>query len=638
MEENIFSQIRKENSDFFDRFISPVPGHSFNQYETIKLCHLYHNSKFEDATPYLNRDKIFFNIVNPPCEVATKMLNVNTKNIRLWPLNQPSHFATYLLEKELKEWLKTSEFSKVLNQIAIEAPIYGSVVLHKTKDGAEVVDIRRLINDQSVESIDKSRFITTIHYMTPTELRATGWDNVDVAIERFSNKEAQKPFEDSSGDLNFQESTPYIKVFKRYGEVPESWLNGGDSQKMIKTVYICAGVDDLEKNDEGKTIGELGVVLFKSKWNKEWPYRDFHYTRSKGRWLGVGVIEMLLDVQMRINELKNQRRISMELSTLHLFQTPDTTIVKNVLTDMQNGDLIRSKGGITPVVNEERNLAAFDSEEASYLQQVDKLSFAYEAVRGDDPGTETLGQTQIVTAQATSVFAFKKEDLCLFIREFFNELVMPQLLAGLSEEHIMRFTGSAAELAKIDMAASEVEANNFIKKQLLSGSPVTLEEVGMMKEQVMMGLKKLGSNRFLKIKKAFYSDAKYNFDYIIDNEQADPNIVANAYQRVISDLSSNPAILQDPRVKLLYFKFAEKMGINQAELEMADEQAQLLVSQMQNEQQNNPGNQQSRGGATANASAGGGVEALSALTGQGAWQWKVWWTTINHGYTKRKIF
>lgn len=582
MEQSIFAQIRREARDFFDSFISPVPGYSFNQYETIKLCHLYHNSKYEDSTQYLGRDKLFFNIVNPPCEVATKMLNVDTKNIRLLPMNSKSYFASYLLEKELREWLKMSEMGAILNQIAEEAPIYGSVVLEKTPKGAQVVDIRRLMNDPSVESIEDSRFITTVHYMTPSELRATNWDNVDVAIERFGNMEAAKPFEDNRGDVNQQISTPYIKVYKRYGEVPQWWLDGGRSEKMTRAVFIVAGCDELEKNAEGKEVGELGVILFSSKWAKEYPFRDFHYTRVKGRWLGVGVIEMLLDTQVRINELKSQKRVAMEVGTLNIFQTPDKQIFRNILTDLEPGDMVISKNGITPIATEMRDLRSFQDEEASYAQQADRLTFAYDAIRGEAPPSSTpLGTTQIVTAQSSSVFAFKRENLALFLREFFNELVMPQLIRDLDAEHIMRFTGSAQELLKIDQAAAEIYANDLVKKAILEGDLVTLQGIELQKEEYMQKMKKTGTNRFLQIKKSFYKDAEYNFDYIIDNEQVDPQVLATNIKSILADLSSNPAILQDPRLKLLYFKYAEKLGVNPAELEMADNQAQELQAKQE---------------------------------------------------------
>lgn len=577
MDKNIFSQIRVEADDFFNGFIS-VNGYNFNQYQTIKKCALYNDSKFEDDTPYLGRKKQFFNIVNPPCEVATKMLNVDTKNIKLFPTNPKSYWSTYLLEKELKYWLKTSEFAETLNKLAEELPVFGSVVLEKTKKGAEVVDIRRIIIDPSVDCIGDSRFITTIHYMTPTELRETSWDNVETAIDRFGSTDASEPYEDKSGGTNKQTSTPYIKVYKRYGEVPEFWLKGGKSQKMVKSVFIVAGADMLEKNSEGKAIGEAGVILFQAKWNKDdYPFKDFHYTRVKGRWLGRGIIEMLFGVQARINELKNQKRVSMEISAMHLFTTPDKQIVRNILTDLESGDLLVSQNGIQPIANEERNLQAFTSEETSYLMQADKLTFSYDSMRGENPAATTpLGTTQIITAQAASTFGFKRENVCIAYRDFFNELVMPQLISDLNAEHVMRFTGSAQELMKLDTMASELHAVIHFKNMILNGEIPTQDDLDKEKNKAIAEYRKLGTSRFLKLKQAFYDDSEFEFDYVIDNENYDVQALATNLKTVITDLASNPAILQDPRLKLMYFKFAEKIGINQAELEAADDQAQEM--------------------------------------------------------------
>jgi len=587
--ESIFSTIRQEASDFYDNFISVVPGYSFNQYETLKRIHLYLNSKYEDGSQYLGRDKLFYNIVQAPCEVAMRMLNIDTKNIRLLPLNPKSNFSTYLLEKELKVWLKRNKIGQILNQLAEEAPRYGSVVLSKTKDGAEVVDLRRLILDPTVENIQDSRFVTTIHYMTPTELRATGWNDIDIAIERFSSIQAQESFQDEYGNVTQMKSTPYVKITKRYGEVPKWWIDGGTSDEMVKTLFIVAGADFQETNTEGKPIGELGVVLFKSRWYKEFPFKDFHYTKIKGRWLGLGVVEMLFDIQVRMNELKNQKRISMEISALHLFQTPDKQIVRNLLTDLESGDMIISQNGITPIANEERNLPAFDGEEASYLGQADRLSFAYEAIRGAEPNSQTtLGQTQIQTANATSVYAFKKENLGLFLQEFFNELVVPNLLRDLSAEHILRFTGSAQELEKLDLAASEVFANDFAIEKMFNNELIFTEELDKIKQDAVKQYRKSGESRFIKIKDAFYDDLEFEFDFNITNEQEDPIAVAQNLQTVFTALASNPQMLQDPRIKILFYKFADKLGVNSSELDLADQQAQQTPQQLQMPQQGTP--------------------------------------------------
>src|SRR5262249_6597723 len=142
-------------------------------------------------------------------------------------MDPKSQFSTYLLEKELRLWLKTSFMGRILNTIAEEAPRYGSVLLEKTKTGARVCDLRRTFLDPSVDNAKDSRFITTVHYMSDVDLRKTGWDKnaIEQAIKLFGNTQASQPFEDNMGNLNVMRSSPLVKIYKRYGEVPRWWID-----------------------------------------------------------------------------------------------------------------------------------------------------------------------------------------------------------------------------------------------------------------------------------------------------------------------------------------------------------------------------------------------------------------------------
>ncbi len=55
--------------------------------------------------------------------------------------------------------------------------------------------------------------------------------------------------------------------------------------------------------------------------------------------------------------------------------------------------------------------------------------------------------------------------------------------------------------------------------------------------------------------------------------------MAQNIQTVLADVGSNPNILEDPRLKLLFYKMCEQLGISPAELELADQQAQQLKQQ-----------------------------------------------------------
>lgn len=613
MNRNIFGQIRSEINDFTDQDIEIVPGYNFNQYETIKRCHLYVNSKFEDNSAYYGRQRLFFNIVNFRCEVATRMLNIDTKHLRLWPTNPISHYSTFFLEKEIKYWIKKNGFNKVLNQIAEKLPEYGSVVLRKLKKGARVQDLRRMFNDPTVDCLEDSRFLTFLHYMTPSQLREKvkeGWDadQVEAIIKKAGQGTDAPDSYENDASTNVIRSTPYIKVYERFGMVPEEWLENKEATEgstMVKALFIVAE-PFLVGTKEGKITSEEGSILYKSKWFTKYPVKEFHYKKTEGRWLGVGVVETLFNAQERVNELANQKRIAMEISSMHLFQTQDQVIIQNILNDVQNGDVLKTgSNGLNPVATEERNLSAFASEEQRYDVLADRQSFANDLLSGGQiPASTPATNAVIQNNNATSVFLFKRQNESIGLSEFFNEFVIPQALKDLSAEHIMRFTGSVDELAQLDKEIIKVVANEKIMEMLLSGQVVTEEEKAKVVNQITMKLKAQGAARYLKMKENLYKDTEFEFDYMVDNEQEDVAVMANNLLTLMTAITQNPQILSNPIVKKLLYKYAEKIGISPSELELADTQnTEQQMQQIQNLQE------------TLNNAQAGGAETLQVPVG-----------------------
>lgn len=592
--QNIFSQTRQEVYDFVNNYINVVDGYNFSQYQTIKKAHLYYNSRFLSGDLDSNgRKKIFFNIVKAPCKVASRFLNFDTKNIRLIANTRDSEMSTFLLEKELKNWMKTNKIAITLNKIADLAPVYGSVVLKKTKKGADIVDLRRLILDQTVDTITNSRFVTIEHNLTPSQLRAKqkdGWENVDEVISKFYVNTAPEPYI-QDGNLNQVVSTPLVKIYERYGEVPKSWLDGTapkENEEMVRALFIVAGVDSFGTGEDGKTvIREDGVVLFKSRWFGDYPFRDFHFDKTEGRWLGIGVVEDLFQIQERTNELANEKRESMTISNKHIFQTQDKTIIKNLLRDLSNGAVIQAgaNGGLTPMANEERNLTAFSSEENRYAMQAKELTFSYDAIRGEQLPASTPATNAVIQDRNTkSVYGVKRENLANMLRFFFTDLVIPQAIKDLTPEHIMHFIGSTEELFKLDSVIVKNLSNKTAIDMILNGKLVTEETLMAIRQDITNQLKEAGVDRFITIKEAYYKNADFTFDINIDNEQEDLQLLTNNLFSVFTALASNPNILQDPVIKALFYEYAERAGVSPMKLEIAamekDQMQQQLGQQM----------------------------------------------------------
>ena len=577
--QNIFAQIRQEVYDFVNNDIKIVDGYSFNQYQTIKKCHLYYNSRFVTGDLDSNgRKKIFLNVVKAPCKVGSRFLNFDTKNIRLISNTRNSEMATFLLEYELKNWMKKNKVAITLNRIAELSPKYGSSVIKKTKKGADIVDLRRLVLDPTVDTITNSRFVILEHNLTPSQLREkqkNGWENVEEVISKFYVNTAPEPYI-QDGTLNQVNSTPVIKIYERYGEVPKSWLDGSEpkeNEEMVRALFIVAGVNNYGLGEDGKTVTrEDGVVLFRSKWFGDWPFRDFHYDKTEGRWLGIGVIEDLFQIQERTNELANEKRDSMTISNKHIFQTQDKTIVKNLIRDLSNGAVIMagSNGGLVPLANEERNLAAFNSEEMRYANQAKEITFSYDSIRGEQLPASTPATNAVIQDRNTKfVYGVKRENLANMLRFFFTELVIPQAIKDLTPEHILHFIGSNEELFRIDSALVKEIVNRKALDLLLDGIPVDEMAIEQIKTDVSNQLKEAGTDRFITIKDSFYKNADFTFDINIDNEQEDSQLLTNNLFSVFTALASNPTILQDPVIKALFYEYAERAGVSPMKIEIA---------------------------------------------------------------------
>lgn len=572
MYKSIFDTIRNEVDDFIYNSIEVVDGYSFNQYDTIKRIHKYLNSQFDGSNLFEGKEKIFFNIVKFRKEAVARFFDIDTKDIKLRPTNPKSEFSTLFLEKELQFWVKKNKFDILLNKMADQFTAYGSAVLRKTKKGAKLMDLRRLFLDPTVETISDSRFITIKHNLTASQLRdkvKDGWDG--DAIERIIRRKEEDGLNESSAEsyedgvsLTSVRSTPYYEVYERFGEVPMSEF-GGKSKEMVRSLFIVAEPYSTS-NIESETY-ENGEVLFKVQWKKEYPFRDIHYSKTEGRWLGVGVVEDLFPIQERVNEVKNQQRVSMEISSIHLFQTSDNTIVSNVLTDLTNGTVVKSKSGINPIVNEERNLSAFANEENSYLAMADRISFANDLVTGGQLPTSTPATNAVIQQNnSVSVFLFKRQNVTNWLQDFFTDLVLEQALKDMTAEHILRYAGDSSVLQLID--DSLVQEAKF-KKILTSEKAVSEEEFMAVEFSTRTELAKFGNVRFVKIKENLYGDLEFEFDIQIGNEQEDPNVMANNIKAVLVDLVTNPQLMENPLAKLLFSEYAQRIGINPAKLEMA---------------------------------------------------------------------
>jgi hypothetical protein len=241
------------------------------------------------------------------------------------------------------------------------------------------------------------------------------------------------------------------------------------------------------------------------------------------------------------------------------------------LTDIDNGQILHTRSEITPVANEERNLQAFGQEEQTYYKAAQDITFSYEAVRGD-MGAETTATTATISTQrAGSVFEFKRENMSNDLRNFLNEFIKPDVIKEITPEHILIFTGNTEELNIFDDKFAQAKTNRFFVQQLIkTGQAPTNEEMEGYKLNITLNLKRGVIDRQVMIEQDYFADSDIWLDFNLTNEAFDVNAAFNGSNSVLIALAQNPTILQDPRLKTIFYKYMESLGINPTEIELAE--------------------------------------------------------------------
>lgn len=591
---NIFQQIRDERQDFLKNEIEVVPGYNFSQYNTLKKVHLYFTNNYEkgnyEEVGGILRKKVFHNLSTWRCEVATKMIDMDIKDFILVSNDNDTDWNVYILEKELKVWLKKNEMGQILNEISRLLPIYGTVVLQKTKYGAEVVDLRYFYVDQSAKTLEDASYINKRMLLNHRDLRKMGkygWEHVDEAIDKFSGKYQQGYdlggvnqsgngsnlyWEGASVQKTQAQSVPLVEVWERYGEVPLSWFTNkeSDSNEYVLAKYCVAGVDQVMQNENGIILAEEGLVLYKEQ-IEEIPFKEVHYNKIEGRWLGIGIVEALFENQRRINEVKNQQARANELASIQIFQTLDDTIASNVTTDLNNGDILKVKSLISPIQTESRNMSALTETAKEIEEHSNNLTFSRDVVSGENaPSSATLGAVQIQTQQTTAVFDYKKENIGLFLGEFIKDLVFPQIEKELNRPHIFRLTGSYDELAKLRNNFATRFAKRKSVEAVLQGAELTPELYEGFKSMALKEVQTMGDKIWTEVEKNFFENLDYEVDIVSTGENRNIYAQINNGNAVLQALAADPTILQDPAKKQVLFKVMSAMGWHVSELEQMD--------------------------------------------------------------------
>ncbi|MHA1305634.1 MAG: hypothetical protein ACTSPI_18180, partial [Candidatus Heimdallarchaeaceae archaeon] len=296
-----------------------------------------------------------------------------------------------------------------------------------------------------------------------------------------------------------------------------------------KRVLLADVGQNIEEKTEGNIVPNRGVILDEQE-VKTHPYREFHFEKIPGRWLGVGRVEILFDPQIRVNEISNQEVKSSYWSTLRVWQSRDEGVNRNLLTDVDNGEILNVEDEITQVDMADRNLAYYNQEIKKWLENRDELTFSHDPVRGErGPSGATLGAMQIAAAQAGSYFDQIRENVAMAIKDMLYEVIIPDFKRKNNTEHILRIAGE--DLDELNSLIVEQKSRNEFLDYVARENRIPSRDQFDIIKAVIGEAVKQGKEKLLIIPNGFYEDIKYKIDIDIVGEAVDVReLLINGWQ------------------------------------------------------------------------------------------------------------
>jgi hypothetical protein len=542
---NIWGEISHTIDAFTSDGLDCNPSYARTTKDVINLIDFYWISKYRDgdmdSTGY---KKAFYNIVLNPTEIAAKMIDFDTKDIKIIAENDQDYYTAWIMSRDLKIWMKTVKnrdgkvFGQLLNEFTYNFPKYGHLIVKKAKNSVYRVPLENLYFQQDAKRILDSDLVVEKHDMSFAELRKQPWDKkaIETAIEKYSDENRKVPVFELQGDCECSKDYNYFII-------PQNASN-----------------ED---------------ILYYGNMDRDNLYKEVKWDEISGRALGRGQVERLFEAQIAKNQNENILRSGYRWTSKHIYQTRDTTVSKNLVNEIDDGDVMQINSEITPIAVEERNLGALREGDTKWDRNIQDLTFSYNQLSGERPPAGTpLGTSILQTQMATQFYDLKREDLGMFLKEILDDWVIPDFQKNRSAKHnIMLDEFSADELRKlrkmnITYKLNKIVVNYFLKKN-------DFPDQQQMETLKALAIGTVKGEKSLIIPKNVYKDIAYKIDIILTNEQIDVASRMTTLQTMLQILGSNPTVMTDPRTKKVFYALIDLAGFSPTDFEIEEEEIGL---------------------------------------------------------------
>lgn len=524
---SLISKVEQEITNYLSGEIDITPDISFNQYDTIKRIMLFQNCQYPTGNKdSLGKYKYYLDIISSRVDTEVKNIDLDTKDIFLWTDKPEQATKVFLANSELREYLKNTNQAILLNDIVETYSGLGNIVLKKVKEGYELFQpLNFFITNQAAKTLDDSAVIER-HNLTATQLREKRnvWDSeaVDYALDNCGNKGFEITEQESATE---DTENIYYEIYERNGEITVAEYKEakgltpaeGDDERYMLAKVIFAGLT------KDSSTGQK--VLFCEGFNKMSDvYVEAHRGRYEGRWWRKGVYELLFDIQIEANAIGNYVIRALEFGAKQWFWSPDNLVHQNILTDMQQGDIVKASN-IGRIPSEMRDISSYIAKWNLLMSLADKLTNSYEVAQGESlPSGTPFRLGAMLNINANKLFDFLREKLGLALQQAYQNWIIPDLLKQLKTKEILRLTDDPEYMVKY----KQMLVDSWYVLNLPSLPVHTPEMADILKQGVMEKLNKQ-DEFYIGLENGMWKEFKPTLTVVITGENVNIQVENQKY-------------------------------------------------------------------------------------------------------------
>lgn len=561
--------VRKNETDYINGETQLSKYVTFSQYENIERIDAYSNSKhIYGDTDSLGREKPFFNIVTAAVNIWYRATDIDRKNIRIKSTKFANVLFAFVATLKLQEWMRKAKFGVFLNEWGRALAKYGSAVVKFVDTGdfltAEVVPWNRLISDtvnfRANPKIEK-------FYLTEGELRRNELYDQKQVEDLIANKSTRKNQDGQQKD----NKSDYYEIYEVNGYFPRSYRTGKDTDKDIYEEQLFVMSFQL-KDDSDDEYDDF--CLFKGKKAKD-NFMITHLIKEDGREQSIGAVEHLFDTQWMQNHSVKAIKDQLDLASKLIYQTADGNFVgQNVLTSLENGDILihAPNAPLNLVNNASHDVGSLKTLADMFYLNGQRITGTTDAISGQNmPSGTSYSLGQMLNNESHDLFEIMTENKGLAIVEMMTEFIIPHLKTKLDTKEEIAEILSEENIQYIDSIFIPNEARRRVNKQkaeeIFNGLVASPADYQGEEEKIKSELGQLGNQRFIKPDELdektwndVLKDIEWEVEVEVTNEGTDKKATLQTLTTVLQTIASNPAVLQDPNMKMIFNKILEETG------------------------------------------------------------------------------